>query len=422
VGTSAGLTLLEPPSAKASALGGAFSAASNDIAAFGYNPSSLMSLSNPSASFMYEKGVIDDAYGHFLLGTPSNGRRALGLSIGYYDSGTIDVYDGLTSHAVTAQTDLVIGVGGAMQRGPISFGLTGKVIRSQLIETHTAQAYAVDLGAGLDLPSGSRIGVSFQNFGTDLKYKNEGDPLPRIARVGYSYPLFSGAYPTHLLLDVPYYLNEAETTPSLGLETWVGPLAIRGGYTKGFDENNFAIGTGFILGKSSLDYSFDFKNDLDVRHRVSFSMKFDNPSADANLFARKVAPKPEPVQVVEAPAPVVEAPAPVAEAPAPQPEPERVAMLIQPEEKPVPMTPIDQFIQENKKEEPVVVEAQKEEEPIHNKTGKRRVYIIKEGDTLEKIAFEFYGDREEWKNIFVANRHLMEHRRDIQPGKKIVLP
>jgi nucleoid-associated protein YgaU len=78
--------------------------------------------------------------------------------------------------------------------------------------------------------------------------------------------------------------------------------------------------------------------------------------------------------------------------------------------------------QENKKEEPVVVEAQKEEEPIHNKTGKRRVYIIKEGDTLEKIAFEFYGDREEWKNIFVANRHLMEHRRDIQPGKKIVLP
>ena len=43
-GTSGGLTLLEPFGARTAALGEAFTAVSNDIAAFGYNPASFTRL------------------------------------------------------------------------------------------------------------------------------------------------------------------------------------------------------------------------------------------------------------------------------------------------------------------------------------------------------------------------------------------
>src|SRR4051812_34477585 len=56
-GTSGGLTLLEPFGARPAALGEAFSAATNDIAAFGYNPASLRSLNTGQASFMYQNGL-----------------------------------------------------------------------------------------------------------------------------------------------------------------------------------------------------------------------------------------------------------------------------------------------------------------------------------------------------------------------------
>src|SRR5690242_13966416 len=51
-GTSGGLTLLEPSGARPAALGEAFTAATNDIAGFDYNPASLKSLESGQASFM----------------------------------------------------------------------------------------------------------------------------------------------------------------------------------------------------------------------------------------------------------------------------------------------------------------------------------------------------------------------------------
>ena len=74
-----GLSLLEPTGARAASLGEAFSAMTNDITAFGYNPASLGSLETGQASFMYEKGLAEDSYGHFLIGTPSQKGSGLGL-------------------------------------------------------------------------------------------------------------------------------------------------------------------------------------------------------------------------------------------------------------------------------------------------------------------------------------------------------
>ena len=61
VGCNAGLTLLEAPSARAAALGEAFSAASDDLSAFSYNPASLFTFENSRGSFLYQEGATEDS-------------------------------------------------------------------------------------------------------------------------------------------------------------------------------------------------------------------------------------------------------------------------------------------------------------------------------------------------------------------------
>src|SRR5687767_14400001 len=67
-GTSGGLTLLSATTARASGLGAALSASVDDISGFGYNPASLSTLKTGQASFLYQQGMVDDSFGHFMIG------------------------------------------------------------------------------------------------------------------------------------------------------------------------------------------------------------------------------------------------------------------------------------------------------------------------------------------------------------------
>ena len=49
-------------------------------------------------------------------------------------------------------------------------------------------------------------------------------------------------------------------------------------------------------------------------------------------------------------------------------------------------------------------------------------YTIKKGDTLSKIAKEFYGNANEYPRIFEANREVIRNADLIFPGQKIRIP
>ncbi len=49
-------------------------------------------------------------------------------------------------------------------------------------------------------------------------------------------------------------------------------------------------------------------------------------------------------------------------------------------------------------------------------------YIIKSGDTLSKIARQFYGDANKYPVIFEANREVIKDADLIYPGQKIRIP
>jgi len=49
-------------------------------------------------------------------------------------------------------------------------------------------------------------------------------------------------------------------------------------------------------------------------------------------------------------------------------------------------------------------------------------YTIKKGDTLSKIAKREYGNANDWRRIFEANRDTIKDPDKIFPGKTIKIP
>jgi LysM repeat protein len=54
--------------------------------------------------------------------------------------------------------------------------------------------------------------------------------------------------------------------------------------------------------------------------------------------------------------------------------------------------------------------------------GQGQTYTVQSGDTLSKIAKQFYGNANEYMKIFNANRDKLSDPDKIQPGQQLVIP
>jgi nucleoid-associated protein YgaU len=51
-----------------------------------------------------------------------------------------------------------------------------------------------------------------------------------------------------------------------------------------------------------------------------------------------------------------------------------------------------------------------------------QTYEVKSGDSLSKIAKNFYGNGNAWKTIFDANTDILKDPNKIYPGQKLKIP
>jgi nucleoid-associated protein YgaU len=51
-----------------------------------------------------------------------------------------------------------------------------------------------------------------------------------------------------------------------------------------------------------------------------------------------------------------------------------------------------------------------------------RTYTVQSGDSLSKIAKQFYGNANDYMRIFEANRDKLKDPNRIQPGQELVIP
>jgi nucleoid-associated protein YgaU len=52
----------------------------------------------------------------------------------------------------------------------------------------------------------------------------------------------------------------------------------------------------------------------------------------------------------------------------------------------------------------------------------RTVYRVRPGDTLAQVGLMFYGDAEQWSQIYDANRHVIDDPNRLLPGISLVIP
>jgi nucleoid-associated protein YgaU len=49
-------------------------------------------------------------------------------------------------------------------------------------------------------------------------------------------------------------------------------------------------------------------------------------------------------------------------------------------------------------------------------------HVVARGDTLSKIAEQYYGDKMLYPKIFEANRNVLSDPNKIKPGQKLLIP
>jgi hypothetical protein len=278
-------------SARASALGSAFSAMDKDADGMFFNPGCLVTLQEKQMKTTFMSYLVGYQGGSVSYGTKVNERTAYGFYLSYLQSDRIDKTN-VTSTGDYAGTDGTFGssdivagvVVSKLMSDMIQAGFALKYIRES-IDVNSASGVAVDIGfQHQPVNQKVRVGVEVRNLGTQLTYFTDSkyhDKLPVVLSGGMKYifqPNFQGMFEISkpvgqniaILLGAEYQYNE-QFVGRLGYKTnasdWKtgGTIAFLSG---------ISAGLGFNWHELGLDYAFVSYGDLGSVNQISLRYRF----------------------------------------------------------------------------------------------------------------------------------------------------
>lgn len=289
-------------SPRALGMAGVFAPVADDIHAMNYNPAGLGQLYFPEAAAMYFSGFEGSRLQYLAFGVPMPfvglaglDKPAVSASLLFSQAGDftyrhINPDGSVSARSYDAQTDMVLSFGygekvysdetrieGKEFRFDQYLGLTAKIIRSELLDTYSATAFALDAGWLIMEPNLGLAGaVSLANFGSGIKYHQESSPLPAIVRIGLSWQKPTVLDQSFLLgAQFDSSVNEDLKTARFGLEYRFQKIFnIRLGY-KAMDENpGLTFGLGIRHETLSLDFGMGAGGDVYNTSQVGLTYKF----------------------------------------------------------------------------------------------------------------------------------------------------
>lgn len=299
-GTTGAVSLKHSFGARGMGMGEAFTGISDDISAIWYNPAGIAQIEKRQIGAMYLLGLEDSRFGFIGYVDSFSKKGMVGIGISAFQAGDmiIDDADEDKEGKVSAQDDYMILVSYAyplytriadIKRGSsrykgkkkvvdnqLLFGLTFKGLSSRLIEKYKATAFCGDFGLHWSFNQKRfGAGIVVQNVGGEIKYEDEGDPLPLSIRGGFSSRLMSSE--EHRIIGAFDVVKEKDmdVRENVGVEyLYKKSFAVRMGYKFGYDLDSLAGGIGFIVKGFQLDYAFGLMGDLDPTHRISIMYSF----------------------------------------------------------------------------------------------------------------------------------------------------
>jgi hypothetical protein len=295
-GTTSADFLNLPVGARASAMGGAYSAISEEASAVYWNPAGLVQIPKLSAIFMRTQYVADISYQYAAYAHRLSYDSVLAGSILMTDIGSIDRtdVDGNSLGAFSPQDQVfTLSYSKAIlefsdKDMDVSVGVSAKYIRSKIVESATA--YSGDLGIMTynfaNIPY--RLGVTMTNLGSGLRYDVDSSPLPLTFKLaGAVNPFKSMLVSMDMVLpkqNRPNFLlgmelsKEPNELTRLSARAGVNTQQIRDGLSA------FSAGVGATLHFFTLDYAFVPMGELGTTHKISITFDFPFRSP---IFSRR---------------------------------------------------------------------------------------------------------------------------------------
>jgi hypothetical protein len=267
-GTTGADILNSRTSARAAALGEAYSALGSDVTALDYQPAAVASLKSPSISFLHYSEIESVNIEDLAYAQPTD-YGVLDGTVIYRGQPAID--NTYATDAPVVAYDVVVGVGWAGRASnyldflPSSLqdadaGVSLKYVDSQL-GSYNAWTVAADMGLRMPIGEGLIGSVSLLNLGPGMTFISVSDPLPATLLGGISRsfdPIFSNQF--NLAVDMEYpFLSELRM--HVGLEDWLGDsLALRSGYILDSQQSlsGFTFGLGVKLDQEGLLFALDY--------------------------------------------------------------------------------------------------------------------------------------------------------------------
>ncbi|MEK7745861.1 MAG: PorV/PorQ family protein [Elusimicrobiota bacterium] len=277
--------------ARPEAMGGAYTALSDDVNAMHYNPGGLSLVERRELGFTHTQWLLGSQFDFLGFAQPTR-LGMLGLAMTRLGTGSQEARDAnrqATGGFSASDSAYALGLGrklghGVLGYGSLSLGANVKYLQSK-IGSDSASTFALDLGAihRLDaLPLS--FGFSVLNMGQGMKFISQRDPLPLTFALGTAYRL-GGLL--HLALDVRHEPYDKRTEVGVGTEYSVLPVfAVRAGYAS---QAARAIGSasagpvglgglgggfGLKLGNYRADYTFTPFGELGTVQRLSLGSRF----------------------------------------------------------------------------------------------------------------------------------------------------
>ncbi|MFP4368240.1 MAG: PorV/PorQ family protein [Candidatus Kapaibacterium sp.] len=307
VGAAGGQFLKIGVGARATAMGGAYGAISNDLTAVHWNPAGIAEVNKLSANFTYSSWFANFNHNFAAISLPIGQSYSLAAHFVQFGASEIEITtvnnpEGLNQYYTVSDIAAGLTFSGYLTE-QFTFGITAKLV-SQSFANMGSTGLAVDIGTKYDVGiRGMKLGFSIHNLGTEQRYTGQAlndfikindalyqapleasiDAYPyslpiafRAAAVGDLYEQGDhkviGAFDFVTLSDVPeQYVLGAEYG-------WRDLLFMRGGYKFGHDQMGFSGGLGikYIGGgfNGQIDYSISPTTSLGLINKIGIALEF----------------------------------------------------------------------------------------------------------------------------------------------------
>jgi len=284
-GTVTAQFLKLPVNARAVGMGNAQVALAEGASSIAYNPAGMLSVSAVSFGGTYNAWFADIT--HSFFGVAANlqelGTVGVGVTLLTTDdmAVTTPLFPEGTGELFRA-SDYAFTLSYARQISlEFSLGLSVKYIRSFLYNSDIgSNTLAFDIGSLYDIPIlRTRLGISVNNLGRDLKFIHEQYSLPTALRFGVRTAVYEEG--NHVLFAA-FQIgrpNDADEQYNVGAEYVFEKLVfLRGGYRFNYDTEDWSLGAGVGLSslgiEGTLDYSYTNYKFLPGTHMFSVEIGF----------------------------------------------------------------------------------------------------------------------------------------------------